>query len=96
MMLEKEQPNSYPFHDEFGIRIFDVNADDSHYVWHRDREDRLIEIVEGDGWQFQWDKALPWLLKPGMKFQIKALEYHRLIKGVNDLKIRITPLINNK
>lgn len=74
------------------LRTFDVLAEDSEYVWHRDYDTRLIEILEGDGWQFQCENTLPWLLKPGMKFEIKAYEYHRLIKGVNDLKIRITPL----
>lgn len=93
-MMKKEQLNKFPFHDELGVRTFDVDADDSNYVWHRDHEDRLIEVVAGDGWQFQWEKCLPWLLVPGMKFKIKAYEYHRIIKGVNDLKIRITPLIN--
>lgn len=91
-MMKKERREAFPFHDELGIRTFYVDADDSDYVWHRDYDKRLIEIVAGDGWQFQWEGALPWLLKPGMKFTIDAHEYHRLIKGVNDLKIRITPL----
>lgn len=91
-MMKKEHREAFPFHDELGIRTFDVEADDSEYVWHRDHEDRLVEIVSGNGWQFQWEKALPWLLKPGMRFKIKAYEYHRLIKGVDDLRIRITPL----
>lgn len=81
-----------PYIDDDDVRIFDVTAEDSTYVWHRDHENRMIEILEGDGWQFQWDKALPWLLVPGMKFKIDANEYHRIIKGVNDLKIRITSL----
>lgn len=84
--------HAYPFHDEVGIRTFYIDADDSEYVWHRDHENRLVEIVAGDGWQFQWDKALPWLLKPGIKFKIQAYEYHRLIKGTNDLLVRITSL----
>jgi hypothetical protein len=54
----------------------------------------LVEIISGDGWRFQKENELPWLLKTGMKFEIKAHEYHRIIKGVNDLKIRITSLIN--
>jgi len=81
-----------PYIDDGSVRVFDVNAEDSNYVWHRDHEDRMIEILEGDGWQFQWEGCLPWLLKPGMKQRILANEYHRIIKGVNDLKIRITPL----
>jgi len=86
-------PHTDPYEDhDNGVRIFDVGAEDSTYVWHRDHEDRIVEILEGDGWQFQWENALPWLIVPGMKFRIDANEYHRIIKGVNDLKIRITPL----
>lgn len=78
-----------PYYNIDDIRTFDVNADDSNYVWHMDHENRRIKILEGDGWQFQWDGCLPWLLKPGMEFNIKKNEYHRLIKGVNNLKIQI-------
>lgn len=81
-----------PFRDESDIRIFDVEEDDSNYVWHMDHENRRIKIIEGDGWRFQWDGCLPWLLKPGMEFNIKKNEFHRLIKGINNLKIQITVL----
>ena len=88
-----QAPYVEPYIDNgYGVRTFDVEAEDSTYVWHKDHEDRMIEILEGDGWQFQWDAALPWLLKPGMKFKIAANEYHRIIKGASDLVIRITPL----
>jgi hypothetical protein len=85
---------NHPYVDQSNLRIFDVNADDSQYVWHRDNEDRLIEIISGDGWRFQKENDLPWLLSKGMRFKINAQEYHRIIKGITDLKIRITPLIN--
>lgn len=78
-----------PYIDDGNIRLFHVANETKEFVWHRDKEDREIEILEGDGWQFQADGALPFLLKPGLKFEIKAGEYHRLIKGVNDLRIRI-------
>jgi hypothetical protein len=81
-----------PYKDEHDIRLFDVKANSDEYVWHRDHENRLIEVLEGDGWQFQPDGVLPFLLKPGMKFYIASNEYHRLIKGVNNLKVKITTL----
>ena len=71
-----------PYWEEADIRQFDQNVPDAEYVWHRDNEDREIEILDGEGWQFQIDKCLPWLLKKGMIFDIKKEEYHRLIKGV--------------
>ena len=78
-----------PYWEDGEIRTFDISKDDDEYVWHRDRTDREIEILEGDGWQFQLDGCLPWLLEKGMVFDITKLELHRLIKGINTLKIRI-------
>lgn len=81
-----------PYKDENGVRVFDVKAKSSEYVWHRDEDTRLIEVLEGDGWQVQFNNTLPLLLIPGMVFCVESKEYHRLIKGVNDLKIKITSL----
>ena len=78
-----------PYWEDGLIREFDLQKEDSEYVWHRDEEDREIEILEGEGWQFQLQDCLPWLLKKGMVFRIKKEEYHRLIKGVTPLKCRI-------
>ena len=79
-----------PYTDVGEIRTFDISREDAEYVWHKDPEDRECEIIEGDGWQFQYDGALPWALTPGMIFEILGKDhYHRLIKGKNNLKIRI-------
>ena len=78
-----------PYWEDGLIREFDLQKEDSEYVWHRDEEDREIEILEGEGWQFQLQDCLPWLLKKGMVCRIKKEEYHRLIKGVTPLKCRI-------
>ncbi len=82
-----------PYTDIDDIRIFDVNKDESEYVWHRDNEDRMIEVLKGDGWQFQPEGSLPLLLKPGIGFTIRKGEYHRLHKGINNLEIRVTKLL---
>jgi len=73
-----------------GFRTFDVLSESSEYVWHRDKETREIEVISGEGWRFQVEDCLPWLLTKGMKFTIEAGVYHRLLKGVDDLKIKIT------
>lgn len=78
-----------PYTDDGDIRIFNVESADEEFVWHRDNEDRVIEVLEGDGWRFQPEGSLPLLLKPGIGFTIRKGEYHRLIKGINNLKIRI-------
>jgi len=58
-------------------------------VWHRDKEDREVTILEGKGWKFQYDDELPFELKEGDTISIKKLEYHRIIKGDTNLKIRL-------
>lgn len=79
-----------PYQDEEDIREFDVSKDDAEYVWHKDPENRECEIIEGEGWQFQYENALPWAIHPGMIFEIRGKNHmHRLIKGKNNLKIRI-------
>ncbi len=79
-----------PYWEEEGhIRVFDPSEEDAEFVWHRDMEDREIEVLEGEGWQFQVEKCLPWLLKKGMVFDIPKGEYHRLIRGVTPLKCRV-------
>lgn len=71
------------------LRTFDPNKSDEEYVWHVDLEDREIEIIEGEGWQFQFQDCLPLLLEKGMVFIVQGYEYHRLIKGITPLKCRI-------
>ena len=78
-----------PYWEDGHIRTFDPERDDAEFVWHRDMEDREIEVLEGEGWQFQVENCLPWLLKKGMVFDIKKFEYHRLIRGVTPLKCRV-------
>lgn len=82
-----------PFADEYTVegieREFFVDRDDEEYVWHKDHEDREIEILEGEGWRIQFEDCLPYLLKPGMIFDVPKGHYHRVIKGVNTLKCRI-------
>ena len=84
---------NYPFLSEYEIggeiRSFDVRVEDEELVWHRDAEHREVEVLEGEGWQFQYENCLPCLLKKGMIFEIPKGEYHRLIKGYNNLKVRI-------
>ena len=85
--------HSFPFLAEYQpegeVREFFVDRDDEEFVWHRDHEEREIEILEGEGWQFQYENCLPCLLEPGMIFDIPEGEYHRLIRGCNNLKVRI-------
>lgn len=71
------------------IRVFDQNIDPIELKWHRDLEDRRITVLEGSGWYYQKEDELPIELSPGTDIFIRALEWHRVIKGADNLKIKI-------
>ncbi len=73
------------------IREFSQDTDSSEFLWHRDREDRIIESVEETDWLFQLDNKLPQKIE-GEIF-IPKETYHRIIKGRGDLKIKLIKLI---
>jgi quercetin dioxygenase-like cupin family protein len=75
--------------DNYIIREFNENIDPIELKWHRDLEDRIITVLEGNGWYFQRDNELPLELKEGVNIFILKLEWHRIIKGNTILKIKI-------
>ncbi len=70
-------------------RVFSENLEEKELVWHRDPEDRIIEIVSGDDWSFQRDNCLPEKIISGCKIHVNKNEWHRIIKGNTDLKVII-------
>jgi len=70
-------------------RTFNEDADESELCWHRDAEDRTVQVLEGSGWCLQLDNSLPMSLVPGREYFIPKHVYHRLIKGSSDLKVEI-------
>jgi quercetin dioxygenase-like cupin family protein len=78
-----------PYQDNDSVRTFNSNVDSSELVWHRDREDRIVKVLEGKDWYFQFDDQLPFELKHGDQFFIEKMTYHRLIKGSTNLKVLI-------
>lgn len=77
-------------HDHLVVyRTFSCSVDELELVWHRDRENRFVTVIEGEGWQYQEENKLPIKLTPGDKIFIPRYTYHRIIKGSTDLKIRI-------
>ena len=79
----------HPYKDSSNIRSFSKNVKKLELVWHKDDEDRDIEILEGKGWQMQFDDELPFELVKGDHIFITKHRIHRIHKGVTDLKIRI-------
>ena len=72
------------------LRVFSEGVDDSELVWHRDHNDRLVEVVEGEGWKLQLENDIPREMAAGSRFFVPAGEYHRVIKGRGDLRVRIS------
>ena len=78
-----------PYTDKDNIREFSSNVDELDLVWHQDKEDRLVEVLEGEGWKFQRDNNVPVDMKIGDRIFIPEGEIHRIIKGTTNLKIKI-------
>ena len=79
----------HPYKDSSNIRSFSKNVKKLELVWHKDDEDRDIEILEGKGWQMQFVDELPFELVKGDHIFITKHRIHRIHKGTTDLKIKI-------
>ena len=74
---------------EYKIRTFSEDVSEDELIWHRDKNDREITVIEGSGWKLQMDNKLPEDLQKGKLYNINKMEFHRLIKGEDTLKIKI-------
>ena len=86
---------SFPFKEthlqnDSYLREFEESVDVDDLEWHRDREDRFVEIIGETDWQLQMDNELP--KKLSGKIFIPKETWHRVIKGKNELKVKITKL----
>ena len=75
--------------EEYIIRKFPNDTEAEDLLWHRDRENRLIEHVSGTGWSFQYDNELPIPIEPNHCIDIPAGAWHRIHRGSDDLIIKI-------
>lgn len=73
--------------DKYIIREFNENIDPIELMWHRDDEDRTIEILEDTDWKVQLDNELPTLLN--QPILIERHQWHRVIKGDGNLRLKI-------
>lgn len=89
MVVDKPYQDT-PINDNTFIREFNESVDSEEMVWHRDRKDRSVKIIEGEGWKFQNDNRLPFTLHKNDNVMIRAGKYHRLIKGTSKLVVEIT------
>ena len=89
---KKDVPYDETINEGKKVRVFTESIDNHELKWHRDRENRLVEVIEGEGWQLQFDDELPINLEKGMGLIIPEGVYHRVIKGSGNLKVSITVL----
>ena len=82
-----------PYHDQSRANGFERTfvhwVEPSELVWHKDRNNRIVHVLEGEGWQLQMDNSMPYLLKPNDVIRIPRDTFHRLWKGSGDLKLLI-------
>ena len=78
---------SRPYVEEGEIRTFSENVQEFELVWHRDKEDRIVTPLQKTDWKFQLDNDIPRTIEK--EIFIPKETYHRLIKGTDNLKVRI-------
>jgi hypothetical protein len=73
--------------DKYIIREFNENIDPIELLWHRDNEDRTVEIIGETNWGIQLDNELPSSLNQPIR--IERHQWHRVIKGEGNLRLKI-------
>ena len=76
--------------DNLYLREFEESVDTDDLEWHKDREDRIVEVIGETDWELQMDNQLPQRMTG--KIFIPKEVWHRVIKGNNELKVKITKL----
>lgn len=75
--------------ENVSLRTFNHDIDPHELMWHRDLQDRTVNVLEGEGWFFQLDNELPVELKEGISLFIPRMQWHRVLKGTSTLKLQI-------
>ena len=86
-MDQISQDTGRPYVEEGEIRTFSQDVSQFELVWHRDKEDRIVTPIGQTDWKFQLDNDIPRTIEK--EIFIPKETYHRLIKGTNNLKVRI-------
>jgi quercetin dioxygenase-like cupin family protein len=76
-------------------RLFKEEVSEEELMWHQDEFDREMLVMNGKNWKIQFDNELPIILKIGDVIQIQNHIYHRIIKGTDNLIIRINEINKN-
>jgi hypothetical protein len=87
--ISSGKPYDEVLENDYIIREFSGDVNESELVWHRDKKTRKVTILQGEGWKIQMDNSLPETLEEGREYHIPKMEYHRLIKGTGNLLLQI-------
>ena len=71
------------------LRTFSKDVLSEELAWHRDRNNRIVTVLEGEGWEIQFDDKLPEPLIVGKEYVVPAYTFHRIKRGTIDLKLKI-------
>jgi hypothetical protein len=82
------RPYKEEIKEDYIIREFLQSTPSFEFVWHRDKEDRIVQAMHDTDWLFQLDNEIPQQLSENKLF-IPKETYHRLIKGTGDLVVKI-------
>lgn len=82
--------------DDYFLRVFKEDTPSEELKWHFDDENRKFIPLSGNGWKIQIDESLPEELIIGKEYFIPVDVYHRIIKGNDDLKIKLYKLDSTK
>ena len=73
--------------DSYIIREFSQDIDPIELLWHRDDENRTVEIIGKTDWMIQLENQLP--ISINEPIFIPKHMWHRVIKGTDSLRLKI-------
>lgn len=85
------RPYTEEIKDGYILREFLESTPSFEFVWHRDKQDRIIQATHDNDWLFQLDNEPPKRIDKNKLF-IPKETYHRLIKGNGNLVLKIWEL----
>ena len=87
--MDTGKPYIDEIHPDYFIRIFDAESTPNDFYWHKDKKDRIILAVSGSDWKLQFDNEIPITLEPEKVYPIPRETFHRIIKGKDNLILKI-------
>lgn len=70
-------------------RTFKEDVSENDLVWHMDKRNRKVVVIDNLDWKIQFENELPKILAKNSAIEIPAYCYHRVIKGQGVLVLHI-------